>query len=111
MFALFMFLGQLMDWIRAGAAIATAFLIRRPLPSAAVAAAVGAVQGMVGTRFELIDFVFSVEGWAVWLNPSQGLIPLAISVAARLTLWAGGRGLAVPPAQPPSCSTRRSSGA
>jgi len=92
-FAFFIFLGHLFDWAYIAAAFAVAFLVRKPLRSAGIAAGVGLFQGMVGSRFELIDLLFSLEGWAIWINPRQGMIPLMISVAASLLLWAVAYGL------------------
>jgi hypothetical protein len=90
-FILFMLAGLLIDWIPALFAIAVAVLVRNVWTSLAAAAALGAFFGLVGTRLETIDFLFSVEGWAaIW---GIGLIGVALSIVASVVWWTIGRGL------------------
>ena len=62
-FAVLLFAGLFLDWVRAAVSAAAAVLVRNSNASAIVAAVLGAIMGLVGSRLELLDVYFTRDGW------------------------------------------------
>ena len=100
--ALLLFVGLFLNWIKAAVCVAIAVLIRHRGASLVVVLVTGALEGLVGSRFELLDLYLTQEGWASL--DTLALITVALSMLASLAWWCIARAIvalvrrALPPA-------------
>lgn len=88
---LLLLIDLLFNWIKAVLSAAIAVLVRHRMASAIAAAAVGAIEGLVGSRLELLDVYLTRDGWES--IDALTLATVVLSAAASLVWWAVARAL------------------
>jgi hypothetical protein len=87
---LLLFVGLFLSWIKAAVVTAIAVLIRHRGASLMIVLVIGAVEGLVGSRLELLDLYLTHEGWAS--IDTLALITVVLSALASLAWWCIARG-------------------
>ncbi len=82
---LLLFVGLFLNWIKAVISAAIAVLIRNRAASVAVVLMVGAVEGLVGSRLELLDLYLTRIGWEA--IDALTWITIVLSALASLLWW------------------------
>lgn len=82
---LLLFVGLLFNWVKAAICAVVAVLVRPRAASAALAMALGAVEGLLGSRLELLDIYLTADGWAT--IDGFALFTVALSAVASLLWW------------------------
>lgn len=88
---LFLFAGLFFNWIKAAISAAIAVLVRSRPASIATVLAVGAIEGLVGSRLELLDIYLTRDGWES--IDVLALFTVVLSAIASLIWWLIARGL------------------
>lgn len=88
---LLLFVGLFLNWIKAVISAAIAVLIRNRAASVAVVLMVGAVEGLVGSRLELLDLYLTRIGWEA--IDALTWITIVLSALASLLWWVIARAL------------------
>lgn len=87
-----LFADLFLNWSKAVIAAAIAVVIRSRAASLAAALVVGGLEGLLGSRLELIDIYLSSSGWQA--IDVLTLVTVALSALAGLLWWAIARGAA-----------------
>jgi ABC-type microcin C transport system permease subunit YejE len=82
---LLLFIGLFLNWSTAVISAAIAIVIRNRGVSLAVALIVGALEGLLGSRLELLDVYLTRDGWVA--IDALTLITVVLSAAASLLWW------------------------
>jgi ABC-type microcin C transport system permease subunit YejE len=82
---LLLFVGLFLSWSKALISAAIAIVIRDRAVSLALALIVGALEGLFGSRLELLDIYLTRDGWAT--IDALTLITVALSALASLLWW------------------------
>ena len=82
---LLLFVGLFLSWSKAVISAAIAIVIRNRGASLAVALIAGALEGLLGSRLELLDIYLTRDGWAS--IDALTLITVTLSVLASLLWW------------------------
>jgi hypothetical protein len=88
---LLLLVGLFLNWIKAVISAAIAILIRNRVASLIVVLVVGALEGLVGSRLELLDLYVSSSGWAA--IDALAIITVVLSALASLAWWLIARAL------------------
>ena len=86
---LLLFVGLFLSWSKAVISAAIAIVIRNRAVSAVVAFIAGAVEGLVGSRLELLDLYLTRNGWEA--IDALTLITVTLSALASLLWWVTAR--------------------
>lgn len=84
-----LFMGLFLNWITAVIGAGLAVLIRARLASFLLALLLGALEGLVGPRLELLDIYLTRDGWAS--IDALSIITMVLAAAACLAWWTIGR--------------------
>jgi hypothetical protein len=84
-----LFVGLFLNWVTAAIGVGLAVLIRARLASLLLTLLIGALEGLVGSRLELLDIYLTRDGWAS--IDALTVITMALSAAACLAWWGIGR--------------------
>ena len=82
---LLLFVGLFLNWIKAVISAAIAVLIRNRIASVAVVLIAGAIEGLVGSRLELLDLYLTRIGWEA--IDALTWITIVLSALASLLWW------------------------
>jgi hypothetical protein len=82
---LLLFVGLFLNWSKAVISAAIAVFIRNRAISAALALSVGAFEGLIGSRFEMLDLYLSRTGWQA--IDALTVITVALSALGSLLWW------------------------
>jgi ABC-type microcin C transport system permease subunit YejE len=88
---LLLFVGLFLHWIKAVISAAVAVLIRNRIASVGLVLMVGAVEGLVGPRLELLDLYLTRTGWET--IDTLTLITIVLSALASVLWWLIARAL------------------
>jgi hypothetical protein len=88
---LLLFVGLFLNWIKAVISAVIAVLIRNRIASVAVVLMVGAIEGLVGSRLELLDLYLTRIGWEA--IDALTWITIVLSALASLLWWVIARAL------------------
>ena len=91
LFAMLLFVGLFLNWIKAVISAAIAVFVRHPAASVTFAAAIGAVEGLVGSRLELVDLYLTRDGWSA-IDVLTAL-QVTVSMVASTVWWGFARGI------------------
>lgn len=88
---LLLFAGLFLNWIKAAVSTAIAVFIRHRAASVIVVAVAGTIEGLVGSRLELLDLYLTRDGWVS--IDALTLITVALSAVASFAWWCIARAL------------------
>jgi hypothetical protein len=83
--ALLLFVGLFLSWTKAIISVVIAVFIRHRVASLIAVLMAGAIEGLVGSRLELLDLYLTRDGWAA--IDALTMITIALSALASLAWW------------------------